>query len=174
MNPMLVAKVIEKVDVKKTAMYIGGALLLVILFLYVRKKIREAKEDRRDDEYLQLVQNSVTATDLNYSDAEYLAMADALEQYFGDTGLSAGLLGVNQKGVYSVMEKMKSNSDLSRLEVVFAKRNLKDLSIASPMFSALVKAKPYTLNEAMTQLLTTGELKKVNKILAKNGLTKTY
>lgn len=174
MNPLMMTQLAKNVNVKKIMMYAGGALALVIMALYVRKKIREAKEEKRTENYLNLVQQGVTVTDLNYGEVDYLSMAESLYQHFSDTGLSAGILGVNQKGVYSVMEMMKSDSDLSQLEVAFGERYLKDLSLWSPAMSFLAKEKPYTLHEAMVQLLTNGERKKVNKILEKNGLTKRY
>ena len=169
-----VLDILKNVNVKKTAIYVGGALLLVIMALYVRKKIREAKAEKKTENYLKLVQQGVTVSDLSYSEADYLSMADALYQHFSDTGLSAGFLGVNQKGVYGIMEMMHSDSDISQLEVAFGERKLKDLSLWGPAFSFLAKAKPYTLNEAMVQLLTNGERKKVNEILEKNGLKKRY
>lgn len=167
----IAATIIKDVNIRKAAMYVGGALILIILFLYVRKKVREAKEENRTDDYLKLVEDNIVSSDLNYSQADYQTMANTLYQHFSDTGLSAGFLGVNQKGVYDVMSRLKSDSDYNQLAVAFGSRKLKDLSIAGTTLAFLVREKPYTLTDAMTQLLTNGERKKVNKILKGNGLT---
>lgn len=174
MNPVILAsgmKALEKIDFKKTAMYVGGALLLIIMVLVVRKMIKKAKEDKKDEDYLQLVEDSIVVTDLSYSEIDYQSMAKALEQHFADTGLSGGWQGVNQKGIYEVMERMKTNADIEKLIAVYGKRPAKDISFAGPLFAGLVKEKEYTLNAAMSSLLTNGERKKVNEILKENGLT---
>lgn len=163
-----------QLNLKKIVMYAGGAMLLVIMALVVKKKIKEYKAEKKDDDYLKLVADSVVASDASYSEAEYYSMADALEQHFSDTGLSAGFLGVNQKGVYDVMRRMKSNTDIGKLEVAFGVRNFKDYSIVSPALGFLVKEKAYKLNEALTQLLTNGERREVNEILKENGVTYQY
>lgn len=166
---------ISKIDIRKTAMYVGGVLLLIVLFLVARRMIRKAKAERRaeerDEDYLNLVEKNVVVSDLTYADVEYHTMANSLEQYFNDTGLSGGWYGVNQKGIYDIMEKMKSNADIQRLIEVYGKRPAKDISFAGPLFAGMVKEKDYTLPEAMAILLTNGERRKVNKILEENGLT---
>lgn len=167
-------KIVEKTDVKKTAMYVGAALLLVLLYFVVRKKIKEYKEDKKDEKYLNLIEETIVTSDLSYSEAEYHTMANALEEYFGDTGLSGGMLGVNQKGVYDVMKRLKNNSDLEKLSVVFGVRKFKDISFWSPMFAFAAKEKNYNLASAMAQLLTNGERHKVNDILKENGITIQY
>lgn len=164
-------ELISKIDIKKTAMYVGGALLLIILFLVVRKMIKKSKAEKRDEDYLNLVNESIVVSDLTYNEVEYQTMANSLEQHFNDTGLSGGWFGVNQKGVYEVMKQMKSNADVQKLIDVYGKRPAKDISIAGPMFAGLVKEKDYMLPEAMSQLLTNGERKKVNEILTENGVT---
>ena len=174
MNPLLITagvKAVEKINFKKTALYVGVALAVIALFFYIRKKVKEYKAEKKDEDYIKTVEGDIVSSGLSYSESEYLAMADSLEQHFGDTGLSAGFLGVNQKGVYEVMRRMKSNSDINKLQVVFGVRKFKDLSLLSPMLASLAKEKDYTLVEAVTQLLTSGERKKVNEILAENGLT---
>lgn len=170
MNPKYL-EILNKVDVKKTAMYVGGALLLIALFLVVRKMIRKAKNDRRDDDYLDLVNKGVDTAALSYTEVEYQTMATSLECHFADTGLSGGWHGVNRQGVYDVMKQMRTNADVQKLIDVYGKRPAKDISMAGPLFSGLVKEKEYMLPEAMAQLLTNGERKKVNAILEENGVT---
>ena len=47
MNPLVATQLLKNINVKKTAMYVGGALVLVLLILYVRKKIDEAQEAKK-------------------------------------------------------------------------------------------------------------------------------
>lgn len=164
----------EKIDIRKIAVYVAVALAIVVLFFYGRKKVKEYKAEKKDEDYIKTVEGDIVASGLSYSESEYLAMADSLEQHFGDTGLSAGFLGVNQKGVYDVMRRMKTSSDVQKLEVAFGVRRFKDLSITSPAFAFLAKEKDYTLNEAMTQLLTNGERREVNEILQESGITRQF
>lgn len=161
----------KKVDVKKAAFYIGVFLLLVILALAVRRMIRKVKAESKDDDYLDLVSENIVTANLSYSEVDYATMADALEQHFSDTGVSGGMFGVNQKGIYEIMGRMKTNDDVHKLIEVFGTRDFKDVSMTGAMFSFLVKERTCTLPEAITYMLTNGERRKVNDILEKNGLT---
>lgn len=167
-------ELISKIDVKKTAMYVGGVMLLIVLFLVARRMIRKAKAEKRDEDYLNLVEENIDVPNLTYTDVEYHTLANSLEQHFNDTGLSGGWYGVNQRGVYDIMEKMKSDADIHKLIDVYGVRPAKDISFAGPLFAGLVKEKDYKLPDAMTALLTNGERRNVNDILEKNGLTFSF
>ena len=43
MNPNTVMKISSKVDVAKITYTVGGVMLLIIMFLYIKKKIKESR-----------------------------------------------------------------------------------------------------------------------------------
>lgn len=160
MNPKYL-EILNKVDVKKTAMYVGGALLLIVLYIYVRKKIMEYKADKKDEEYQRSVGKSIDSSVLTYNDADYLTMANALESYLADT--RAGWAGVDEDGIFNIMEKMKNNSDVAKLITAFGKRNLRK--------RWQTKTDEYDLPSALAYFLDQGERDEIEEIFETNGVT---
>lgn len=172
MNPLLLTEVLKNVNVKKTAMYVGGALLLIIMALYVRKKVNDAREERAEaqkiKEYNESIETAIAEGNLSYPVADYKIMADQVFMYLIEANpLNGGLLGVNQKGIYSIMEKMKTNADVYKLIEAFGVRELR------PPYKLWGK-QPHTLPTAFAEILFKGEREKVNEILTEKGLTVTF
>lgn len=161
---------LRKIDLQKTSLYVGGALLLVILLLVVRKMIRKAKAERKDEELQELVEKAVVDSELSYPEAQYVTMADSLESYLAARGFDGGLLGADQAGVYDIMGMMYSDADIYKLINVFGTRQLKDKSLIL-IVDWLKPKQDYNLPGAIAAMLTKGERRKVNEILRENGLT---
>ena len=88
-----------------------------------------------------------------------MTLANALDASFGNNG---GWMGCDQKTVYEVMKQLKTKDDVVQLEKSFGTRELNA--------SWLKKKKPMLLREAIQNLMTTKEHKKVNEILKENGI----
>lgn len=168
MNPVYI-EMLKKVDVKKTAMYVGGALLLIIMILYVRKKIREAKAERAEEvkrkEYQESLETAIsTGGELSFPEADYKIMADQIFTYLIETGVgNGGLFGVNQKGIYGIMEKMNTDADVYKLIEAFGDRELR-----APY--KLWGKKMHNLPSALSEILFKGEVSEINAILASKGI----
>lgn len=159
MNELL--KLANKVDIKKTAITIGVILLLVIIYLVIRKMIRKAKAEKQDEKLINVINDSVVTSNLTYTEAEYAIMAESLRTYFTDQ--NSGLLGIDQKGIYDVMGRMKTNDDVAIMIEKFGTIEYRKNFTFGKEY--------YNLVEAMSKLLTAGERRKVNNILQENGVT---
>lgn len=154
-------ELISKIDIKKTAMYVGGALLLITLFLVVRKMIKKYQAEKKDEEYQKMIASSVNTSDLTYNEADYMTMAETLLSYLSDT--RAGWAGVDEDGIFDVMGRMKTDSDIYKLINAFGKQEIRK--------RWQTKTEEYTLPGAIAYFLDQGERDEVNEILAENGLT---
>jgi len=154
-------ELISKIDIKKTAMYVGGALLLIALFLVVRKMIKKYQAEKKDEEYQKTIASSVNTSDLTYNEADYMTMAETLLSYLSDT--RAGWAGVDEDGIFDVMGRMKTDSDIYKLINAFGKQEIRK--------RWQTKTEEYTLPGAIAYFLDQGERDEVNEILAENGLT---
>ena len=161
MNTKDIMKLANKVDLTKTAFAVGGLLLLVIMFLWVKKKIGEAKAESQNAEYLKKMNASIDRSDLRFKDVEYQTMADSLFSYLSDT--RAGYAGVDEDGVYSVMERLKTDADVERIIVVFGSKEIRK--------RWQTKSHVYTLPGAISALMSQKERDKINDIFEKNGIT---
>lgn len=159
MNELL--KLANKVDIKKTAITIGAILLLVIIYLVIRKMIRKAKAEKQDEKLINVINDSVVTSNLTYTEAEYAIMAESLRTYFTDQ--NSGLLGIDQKGIYDVMGRMKTNDDVAIMIEKFGTIEYRK--------NFTFGKETYNLVEAMSKLLTAGERRQVNNILKENGVT---
>lgn len=98
---------------------------------------------------------------LSYDKSEYDELADKLYTYLSDT--SSGLYGVNQDGVYHIIKKMKTASDVYQLIVSYGEREIRKAW-------HWLGGDKLSLPEAMPKMLSSGELKKVNEILKENNI----
>ena len=170
MNPLLVTagiKALEKIDVKKIVMYVGIALCLIALYLYVRKKVKEYKADKIDESIMKQYEESIVGDALSYSLSEYTTMADSIYQNIHSPVLSinGGFLGVNQKGIYDTMKRLNNDSDYNQLVSAYGVREYKKPG------RIYLKKPTDRLPGTLVAVLTRGEVKKINNILAENGLT---
>lgn len=175
MNPLLVGEIVKNVDVADVAktgikyqsriyMFIGCILLLTILFFYVRKKKDELREAKQRREYEKSIQDVIETSSLSYNEADYKIMADQIYTYLIEAGLmNGGFMGVNQKGIYAIMERMKTEGDIYKLSQAFGRRELR-----APY--KLFGKKLHTLETAFSEILFKNERKKIAEILAERGL----
>jgi hypothetical protein len=166
MNALIGMKVLEKIDFNKIITAIGGLLLLVVIVVVIKKYQKKHKTEGQQNAYLDSVSGDIRTSNLSYGnswyDAKAVTLANALDASFGNNG---GLLGCDQQTVYEVMKEMKTKDDVIKLEKSFGTRELNA--------SWLKKKKPMLLREAIQNLMTTSEHKKVNKILKENGIDYT-
>lgn len=160
MNKDLI-KLAGKLDITKMAYTIGGILLIIIMVIYIRKKISEAKTEKKNAEYLNDIAASINASNLTYTSVEYQTMADSLYSYLSDT--RAGYAGVDEDGVYDIMSRLKTNDDVEKLIVVFGNKEIRKRWQA--------KSNIYTLPGAISALMSQKERDKINKRLEENGIT---
>lgn len=156
-----IIKLAGKVNVTKTAYTIGGILLIVIMVIYVRKKISEAKTEKKNAEYLKDIDSTINVFNLTYTAVEYQTMADSLYSYLSDT--RAGYAGVDEDGVYDVMSRLRTNDDVNKIITVFGSKEIRK--------RWQTKSHIYTLPGAISALMSPKERDKVNKCLEKNGIT---
>lgn len=170
MNPVIAAagaEAVSKININKVLAIVGVALLVVIMVLVIRKSIKKNKKEADDEAYLDKISTSVNQNNLSYDPMWYeskaVGLAADLDASFGNNG---GWLGCNQQGVYDTMELLKTQDDLTMLEKCFGTRELNA--------SWLKKKKPYVLVEAVKTFMTKGEIRKINKILADNGIVSPF
>ena len=169
MNPLVAVagtKALEKIDFNKVLAAIGGLLLVIVIVITIKKYQKKYKSESQQSSYLDSVSRDIDVSNLRYGkswyDGKAVTLANALDASFGNNG---GLLGCDQKTVYEIMKEMKTKDDVVQLEKSFGTRELNA--------SWLKKKKPMLLREAIQNLMTTSEHKKVNKILQENGIDYT-
>ncbi|MBQ5689343.1 MAG: hypothetical protein IIV21_05190 [Bacteroidales bacterium] len=161
MNPSTVMKISSKVDVAKITYTVGGVMLLIIMFLYIKKKIKESKEEDKNKEYLKQIDASINTSNLSFSNVDYQTMADSLYSYLSDT--RAGYAGVDEDGVYSIMERLKTYDDVQKLIKVFDSREIRK--------RWQTKSHVYTLPGAIAALMSQSERDEINEHFEKNGIS---
>lgn len=163
MNALIGMKVLDKIDFNKIFAAIGGLILIIAVVVVIKKYQKKHKTEGQQNAYLDSVSGDIRTSNLSYGnswyDAKAVTLANALDASFGNNG---GLLGCDQQTVYEVMKEMKTKDDVIKLEKSFGTRELNA--------SWLKKKKPMLLREAIQNLMTTSEHKKVNKILKENGI----
>ena len=156
-------KALEKIDFNKVLAAIGGLLLVIVIVITIKKYQKKYKSESQQSSYLDSVSRDIDVSNLRYGkswyDGKAVTLANALDASFGNNG---GLLGCDQKTVYEVIKELKTIDDVKMLEEAFGTRELNA--------SWLKKKKPMLLREAIQNLMTTSEHKKVNKILQENGI----
>lgn len=158
----------EDIDLNKVIRYTLGFILVVAVVIAIRKKLKRTKNEAAADAYLSNLKSTVKTKNLSYTypswyEAQAISLAAALDASFGNNG---GWMGCDQQGVYAIIELLKTKDDAMQLEESFGTRELNA--------SWLKKKKPMTLRQAVQELMTTKEHKKVNEILTRNGVDYTY
>lgn len=144
---------------KKTYLYIGIAIVVIVaVILIIRKVTKKSDSEKGLDE----IGKNVEKTNLSYETSQYATFADSLESNLSDKGITAGLMGVNQKGVYEVFRKMQNEDDVKQLIVAFGTRQFRK-AYTFGVYDC-------TLSQALSLLMTTGEIKEINEILKDNNI----
>lgn len=166
MNPLLAiagTKALDKIDFNKILAAIGGLLLIIIVVIVIKKYQKKYKSESQQEYYLDGVGREINTLNLSknltWYDGKAVTLANALDASFGNNG---GWLGCDQQTVYEVVGELQTKDDVIQLEKSFGTRELNA--------SWLKKKKPMLLREAIQNLMTTSEHKKVNKILKENGI----
>lgn len=166
MNPLVAVagtKALEKIDFNKIFAAMGGLLLVIVIVITIKKYQKKYKSEGQQSSYLDSVSREIDTYNLSYGqtwyDGKAVTLANALDASFGNNG---GWLGCDQKTVYEIMKELKTKDDVVQLEKSFGTRELNA--------SWLKKKKPMLLREAIQNLMTTSEHKKVNNILKENGI----
>lgn len=170
MNPILIgagAKALEKIDFNKLMAAVGGLIVLVAVIVIVKKYKKKTQKEASDDAYLNTLQAGVDSNgltkDIAWYEAQAISLATALDASFGSNG---GWFGCDQRAVYDIMEQLKTIADVVQMEIAFGTRELNA--------SWLKKKTAMTLREAISKLMTVGERRKVNDILADNGIDYSF
>ncbi len=154
---------IKGIKIDRRAMtYIGMAAAAAAVVTAAVIIVRRTRRKDASEEALQQIEASVQHENLTYSPEQYIVLADALEGHLSDNGLSGGLLGVNQKGVYEVFRKLKTDDDLKRLYTAFGIRTFRK--------QFTIGRRELNMAQALGLLMTSGEVEVINDILSENGL----
>lgn len=171
-------KLSKSIFTSDTAKYIyigAGVILLVILIVWLVKKIRKSPDEKDVED----IKDEIDPNNLTYPNAQYKTWADEMAVYLGakftdsisgvlvNPALSdGGFYGVNQNGIYSIMEKMKTVDDVLALIAAFGVRTIRQQWHWSSTTGKL--------NTFIADFLTTGEKQKVSEILADNGVNYNF
>lgn len=152
---------------KKYIIYSTIAIVVLVVVVYLLAKKKKSKPDTK------VYNAEIKVSDLSYSEAEYTAMADQLATYLSDTSLlSGGWNGVDQDGVYSIFEKMQTESDLYKLISVF---NGKCYTFRKTLlWSFDIKKTVMSLTEAISYLMTASERDRINQILKDKSINFSF
>ena len=129
---------------------IAVAVLVLAYLLYRRFRKTNEREDTLDDD--------IKPSSLTHTESYYYVLADKIQT------ASEGV-GTDEELIYSVMQQMKTNSDVLQLIKAFGKRWFQN------GFGFYYNA---TLTEVINHELDTKELQRVNEILAENGITMRF
>lgn len=167
MNP-LVFKAVEKINWNKVMTVAAGLIVLIAVAIIIKKHRKKSKTEAANEAYLKILTGNINISNLSYDypswyESKAISLASALDASFGNNG---GLLGCDQKSVYEIMEQLKTSDDAEQLELSFGTRELNA--------SWLKKKKAMTLPQAIQELMTTKEHKKVNEILKEKGIEYSF
>lgn len=133
----------------KAVKYVVIALMIAIaavVLYFIYKKMRTAIQERK---LIADVNKEVSPSQINYTDLQYQAFATKLYRAM------AGM-GTDEEAIYSVMQQMKSRTDLMRVIAAFGVQD------------------DMTLNDWISDELNASEIKKVNSLLASNGVSYSF
>jgi|GEM_PF-6945656 len=167
MNP-LVFKAVEKINWNKVMTVAAGLIVLIAVAIIIKKHRKKSKTEAANEAYLKILTGNINISNLSYDypswyESKAISLASALDASFGNNG---GLLGCDQKSVYEIMKQLKTSDDAEQLELSFGTRELNA--------SWLKKKKAMTLPQAIQELMTTKEHKKVNEILKEKGIEYSF
>lgn len=144
----------------KTYMTIGLTVIVIVAAVLIIRRVRRKSESEKG---IEEVGKTIQTENLTYELPQYSTFADDIESNLSDKGITAGLLGVNQKGVYEVFGKMKTNDDVKQVIVAFGTRKFRK--------AYTFGRHDCTLSQALSLLMTTGEIRNINEILKENNIT---
>lgn len=147
----------------KIAIWIVVAVVVIWLGRKLWNKVVEWSDRKK---LVEEMGQDIVTTELSYNDAQYLQFAETVYQALNDK--TSGFWGVDQDKIYEVYDKMKNGSDILKLHDKFGSRAI-DAS-----WTMGGKDGSYTLAAAIPVFLTKSQLRKLNSILAENGIDFSY
>jgi hypothetical protein len=145
-------KILDTISDPKKAATLGIILIVTILIIWIISKLFSSKiaELKAKSQAKKMLEEEISAGGgLFYSESEYTQFANKL--YRAMNGI-----GTDEKSIYEVFEAMRSKADVLKLIQVFGVRDSE------------------TLEEWMAGDLSSGEIRKINLILSKNGINYTF
>lgn len=164
----MILKTAEKINWNRVMTVAAGLIVLVAVVIIIRKHKKKSATEAANDSYLKILTGNINISNLSYDypswyESKAISLASALDASFGNNG---GLAGCDQKSVYEIIEQLRTKDDAKQLELSFGTRELNA--------SWLKKKKPMTLPQAIQELMTSKEHKKVNEILKENGIDYSF
>ena len=120
--------------------------VVILLYFFVKSKIKKSAVDKIQQAKVEEFETEVITDKLSFPLSEYNNMAQKIED-------SKGFFNDDEEAVYEVFQRLKTNSDVLKLQEVFGIRDDKDL------FGYL------------RNFLNNDELQKINDILAQRNIS---
>ena len=136
----------KKVSVNLTPIVTGGVVVAVALALYL---LYRWNKNRDANKYLKTTNKEIIKSQLSFQDTDYSNMANAL------LGAMKGL-GTDEDTIYSVFNRMETESDVRKLVASFGLQNGK------------------TLQQWLLSELSKTEQAKLNALLETKGINYTF
>lgn len=143
---------LEKFDIRKLAIVLGGAIVCYYLITVLKKKIAEQKNDitnelNKPETQAAILQNATI------SKARALQLADQIKGAWG-------IVNDNEKAVYNAFEQLENDADVYLLMSVYS---------FNPFGS-----KMENLQTSITSRMSNAERRKINDILISKGIEITF
>lgn len=120
-------KFVSELTFKQLLMYVIILVIVVIFILWAKGKIEdeiaESKENKKQKEFEKKIdpvlqaQKEVIATDVSFTDSEYIQMADAIQEAMND-------VGTDEEKIKAVFQRLKTKSDFLKLVEFFGTRTI--------------------------------------------------
>ena len=149
-----------------------GILIAVLVFVFVifRKigknlmdlidrlfgKQQEQIDKEKEKERVNAIKGSIDWSNISFSKSQYLSFCETIHH-----ALYSNPLTEDERMVWSVFKKMKTNDDVKCLKYFYGRRSA----------GTLFYPRQSTLGECLAETLSANELNTCNYLLKKNGLT---
>jgi hypothetical protein len=121
--------------------------VITIFTIVMISKNKKNKRDARSDAIIKQYENQVSTSNLSFTESEYEDMAMAIDN-------AIGFWSDNEEVIKQQFMKLKTNSDLLKLQAVFGTRSA-----------------GHTLFEAIHRNLNNEEIQELNSILAQRNIS---
>lgn len=105
----------------RNVIYIGLIVTFLVIFtIVIVNKSKKNKKDKEDERIIGQYENEVQPEKLTFSESEYNTMANGLFKAMDG-------IGTDEAAIYQVFQKLRTNSDVLKLQAAFGIRNDMDL-----------------------------------------------
>lgn len=151
----------------KLIFVIGVAVLIFVVFKKLGRtlldfidsisgKKQQEIDEKKETEREEALKDSIDWTNISYSKSQYNSFCETIH-----TGLFGNPLTEDERVVWSVFKKMKTNDDVKCLKLFYGRRSA----------GTLFFPKQSTLSEALAEVFSANELNTCNYLLKQNGIT---